>query len=88
MYPLQNNLECQTGPKKALIILGIYVAVRVLLYFLQEYLIFKPEQLPIDFQFYYDNQEIEEYDVETRDGAMINGLCFKAQNPTGIVFYF
>ena len=71
----------------ALLILGIYAIISVLLYFFQDYLMFKPEKLPKDFQFYYENQETEEYNVETRDGAVINGLRFKAQNPKGIVFY-
>jgi alpha-beta hydrolase superfamily lysophospholipase len=70
-----------------LIILGIYIAVSILLYFLQDYLMFKPEKLEKDFQFHYENQEIEEYNVETRDGAIINGLHFKVENPKGIVFY-
>jgi hypothetical protein len=48
---------------------------------------FKPEKLPADFQFYYEHQETEEYNVETRDGAIINGLRFKAKDPKGIVFY-
>jgi alpha-beta hydrolase superfamily lysophospholipase len=48
---------------------------------------FKPEKLPADFQFHYENQETEEYNVETRDGAVINGLRFKARNPKGVVFY-
>jgi hypothetical protein len=49
--------------------------------------LFKPEKLPKDFQFYYDNQIIEEYNVETRDGAIINGLRFRSQDPKGVVFY-
>ncbi len=57
-----------------LILLGIYLGISLLLYFLQDYLMFKPEKLPKDFEFYYENQEIEEYNVETRDGAIINGL--------------
>ncbi|MEO0902433.1 MAG: alpha/beta fold hydrolase, partial [Bacteroidota bacterium] len=40
-----------------------------------------------DFQFHYENQVTEEYNVETRDGAIINGLHFKASNPKGVVFY-
>jgi len=48
---------------------------------------FKPEKLEKDFQFHYENQEIEEYNVETRDGAIINGLHFKVEKPKGIVFY-
>ena len=70
-----------------LIVLGIYLGISLMLYFLQDYLMFKPEKLPKDFKFYYENQEIEEYNVETRDGAIINGLRFKAKNPKGVVFY-
>lgn len=70
-----------------LLLLSVYILISVLLYFLQDYFLFKPEKLSKDFQFYYDNQEIEEYNVETRDGATINGLRFKAENPKGIVFY-
>ncbi|UII79651.1 alpha/beta hydrolase [Flagellimonas sp. CMM7] len=70
-----------------LIVLSVYILISVLLYFLQDYFLFKPEKLSKDFQFYYDNQEIEEYNVETRDGATINRLRFKAENPKGIVFY-
>lgn len=69
------------------LVLTIYIVISILLYFLQDYIMFKPEKLPADFQFYYENQETEEYNVETRDGAIINGLRFKAQNPKGIVFY-
>jgi len=70
-----------------LIILLGYIVVSVLLYFLQDYFLFKPEKLSKDFQFHYENQEIEEYNIETRDGAIINGLRFKAKNPKGVVFY-
>ncbi|WP_019669822.1 alpha/beta hydrolase [Eudoraea adriatica] len=65
----------------------VYVVISILLYFLQDYLMFKPEKLPKDFLFQYEHQEIEEYNVETRDGAVLNGLRFKAQQPKGIVFY-
>ena len=71
----------------ALIVLGAYITISVLLYFLQDYFMFKPEKLPADFQYDYENQETEEYNVETRDGANINGLRFKARDPKGIVFY-
>lgn len=70
-----------------LLILGVYIFVSILLYFLQDYLMFKPEKLAKDFQFHYENQETEEYNVETRDGAIINGIHFKTKNPKGIVFY-
>ena len=70
-----------------LLVLSIYIVLSVLLYFLQDYIMFKPEKLSKDFQFHYENQEIEEYNVETRDGAIINGLRFMAKNPKGVVFY-
>lgn len=65
----------------------IYLAISILLYYLQDYFLFKPEKLPKDFQFYYENQKAEEYNIETRDGAVINGLHFKTQNPKGVVLY-
>ncbi|MEM9648799.1 MAG: alpha/beta fold hydrolase [Bacteroidota bacterium] len=70
-----------------LIILGVYLFISIMLYVLQDYFLFKPEKLPKDFQFYYDNQEIEEYNIDTRDGEVINGLRFKTENPKGVVFY-
>ena len=69
------------------VVLGGYLLISVLLYFLQDYFLFKPEKLPKDFEFFYNNQEIDEHNFETRDGATINGLRFKSQNPKGVVFY-
>ena len=69
------------------LIVVIYLVINILVYFLQDFLMFKPEKLAKDFQFYYENQEIEEYNIETRDGAIINGLRFKTKNPKGVVFY-
>ena len=66
----------------------IYIAISIAIYYLQDYLLFKPEKLPKDFQFNYENQEIEEHNLETRDGAVINGLLFKPKGESrGIVLY-
>ncbi len=70
-----------------LVVLAVYSGISVLLYFLQEQLLFKPEKLPKDFQFFYEHQETEEYNLTTRDGAIINGLHFKTENPKGVVLY-
>jgi len=64
----------QYGISTILLILGIYVAISLALYYIQDYVLFKPEKLPKDFQFDYQNQETKEYNLETRDGAVINGL--------------
>ena len=69
-------------------ILIIYIAVSVILYYVQDYMLFKPEKLPKDFQFHYENQDIKEYNLETRDGAIINGLLFKPKEKSkGVVLY-
>ncbi|MBT8204691.1 MAG: lysophospholipase [Eudoraea sp.] len=70
-----------------IVVVAVYLGISILVYFLQDYILFKPEKLPADFQFAYENQETEEYNVGTRDGAVINGLRFKAKEPKGIVFY-
>ncbi|MFT5077731.1 MAG: pimeloyl-ACP methyl ester carboxylesterase [Planctomycetota bacterium] len=68
-------------------IITIYLVISVLLYFLQDQFLFKPEKLPKDFQFLYEHQDVEEYNLETRDGAVINGLHFKVEKPKGVVLY-
>ena len=70
-----------------LVILAIYLVISVALYYLQDYFLFKPEKLPKDFQFLYENQIADEYNLETRDGAIINGLHFKVDKPKGVVLY-
>jgi len=71
-----------------LIVLAIYLVASIVLYYVQDYFLFKPEKLSKDFQFFYENQETEEYNLETRDGAVINGLLFKPKNRSkGVVLY-
>jgi alpha-beta hydrolase superfamily lysophospholipase len=71
-----------------IVILIAYVAISIALYYLQDYMLFKPEKLPKDFQFNYDNQEFKEYNLETRDGAVINGIRFFPKGESkGVVLY-
>lgn len=70
-----------------LVILAFYIALSLLLFFFQEQLLFKPEKLSEDFKFHYKNQKTEEYNLTTRDGAVINGLHFKVDKPRGVVLY-
>ncbi len=70
------------------LILAIYLGISIALYYLQDYMLFKPEKLPEDFQFDYDNQDTKEYNLETRDGAIINGLRFFPKGESkGVVLY-
>lgn len=69
-------------------ILIIYIAISIALYYLQDYMLFKPEKLPKDFQFDYEHQDTKEYNLETRDGAVINGLRFFPKGDSkGVVLY-
>ena len=68
-------------------VLAIYLVISIALYYLQDYFLFKPEKLPKEFQFHYKNQVVEEYNLETRDGANINGLHFRIERPRGVVLY-
>jgi len=71
-----------------IIIVAIYIGLSIGLYYLQDYFLFKPEKLPKDFQFHYENQDTEEHNLETRDGAIINGVLFKPKGMSkGIVLY-
>jgi pimeloyl-ACP methyl ester carboxylesterase len=70
-----------------LAVVVVYLVISVLLYYLQDFFLFKPEKLPEDFKFSYENQVVEEYNISTRDGATINGLHFKVEKPKGAVLY-
>ncbi|MBT8384090.1 MAG: lysophospholipase [Bacteroidia bacterium] len=74
-------------PQIIFIVLGFIAAVSVIFYFFQERFIFKPEKLPEDFVFQYENQEVEEYNIKLSEKVTINGLHFKTKKPKGIVFY-
>lgn len=72
----------------SIVVIAIYFVISIALYYLQDYLLFKPEKLPKDFHFNYDKQKFKEYNLTTRDGAVINGLLFKTkETPKGIVLY-
>ncbi len=68
-------------------ILAIYLLANVAVYFLQERFLFKAEKLPSDFEFSYDNQVFDEYNIEVDEGVNINGIHFKVRRPKGIVMY-
>ena len=70
-----------------IIFICVVATVSLFLYFFQERFLFHPEKLPKDFQFQYENQEVKEYNLEIKDGVIINGLHFKAKNSKGLVYY-
>jgi uncharacterized protein len=65
----------------------IYALIIVIVYFIQEKFIFKPEKLKQDFVFKYDTP-FEEYFFDVEPGVRINGLHFFVPKPLGLVIYF
>ena len=70
-----------------LIVLAVIAVLSIFFYFFQERFIFHPEKLSKDFIFQYENQDVEEYNIQLYDNVLINGLHFKTDKPKGVVFY-
>lgn len=64
-----------------------FIALSVLVYFLQDKLIFKPEKLKQNFQFRYDIP-FKELFFDIEPGVRINGLHFFREHPLGLILYF
>ena len=64
----------------------MYISICGLLYLFQEKLIFFPQKLDKTFQFQFD-QKFEEKNIKLKDGTILNGLLFKAENSKGLIFY-
>ena len=62
-----------------LIIMGVY--------FMQEKLIFLPTKLTADYQYQF-SEPFEELFLEAEDGARLNAVHFKIENPKGLILYF
>jgi pimeloyl-ACP methyl ester carboxylesterase len=64
-----------------------YVVLALLVYFIQEKFIFKPEKLPADFEYKYD-APFKEINFDIEAGVNINGLHFFVKKPKGLILYF
>ena len=56
-------------------------------YLFQEKFIFLSTKLDQDYVYQFEH-EFEELFIETEDGARLNGLHFKQENPRGIIVYY
>ena len=68
-------------------IIGGYIALLAIVYFVQERFIFKPEKLKQDFKYKYD-APFEELFFDVEEGVRINGLHFTVEKPLGLILYF
>ncbi len=68
-------------------IIAIYAGILLIVYFVQEKFIFKPEKLAADFKYKYD-LPFKELFFDIEEGVSINGLHFYRDKPAGLVLYF
>ncbi len=68
-------------------IIAGYALLIIIVYVIQEKLIFKPEKLKQDFLYRYD-APFKELFFDVAEGVRINGLHFYLKEPHGLVLYF
>lgn len=61
--------------------------ILALLYVFQERLLFLPTALEQDFEYQF-TYNFEELFLKTNDGAILNAIHFKVENPKGVILYF
>jgi fermentation-respiration switch protein FrsA (DUF1100 family) len=59
----------------------------IAVYFMQEKLIFLPTKLAADYEYQF-SEPFEELFLEAEDGARLNAVHFKIENPKGLILYF
>lgn len=80
--------KLKQGFKKVIFALILfYVMITASLYFIQDKMLFQPSILPLDHVFEFQHN-FEEVFLNAEDGAVINAIHFKADNPKGIILYF
>ncbi|GGD12609.1 alpha/beta hydrolase [Hyunsoonleella pacifica] len=80
--PIKRKLK-----KLAIVLLTLYVMISAGLYFMQEKLLFLPSVLEDNYQYEF-NYDFEELNFKTDDGAVLNAIHFKVENPKGVILYF
>jgi len=68
-------------------IISGYALIIIIIYLIQERLIFKPEKLKQDFLYKYD-VPFKELFIDVEPGVRINGIHFYVKNPLGLILYF
>ena len=71
----------------ATFIVGAYLLLGTMIYFLQEKLIFLPTRLTQDYQYQF-SEPFEEIFLDAEDGARLNAIHFRRKEPLGVILYF
>lgn len=74
--------------KKTILYLSLaYILICSMAYLFQEKLIFLPTKLPQDYTYTFEFP-FEEFTLTASDGAKLNALHLKSNNPKGVILYF
>jgi len=68
------------------IILGLYVLICILMFVVQEKVIFFPEKLDRNYRFEF-REPFEEIFIPTEDNTKLHALLFRADSTKGLIFY-
>ena len=68
-------------------LLGAYLLLGTMIYFIQEKFIFLPTSLPANYQYDFE-VPFEEIFLNSSDDARLNALHFKSPSPKGVILYF
>jgi fermentation-respiration switch protein FrsA (DUF1100 family) len=68
-------------------IISLLVLIIIGIYFMQEKLIFLPTKLTSGYKYQF-SEPFEELFLESEDGARLNAVHFKIENPKGLILYF
>jgi len=75
------------GLKVIVVLLAGFVFFISIMLVMQKKLIFLPSKLPQDYSYKF-HQPFEEFFLKTEDGAKLNAIHFKNENPKGVILYF
>lgn len=70
-----------------LIIIILVLITSVVLYFIQDKVLFQPEKVSKKYQFDFSN-DFEEIFLNGSDNAILNGVLFQLKEPKGVIIYF
>ncbi|NQZ77083.1 MAG: alpha/beta hydrolase [Ekhidna sp.] len=70
-----------------LVLVVLYFVGGLVLFFLQDRLIFLPEELDPDYSYAFD-ADFEELNLTMQDGSVINAIHFQLESPKGLIVYF
>jgi alpha-beta hydrolase superfamily lysophospholipase len=64
----------------------LYMSICLVIYFMQERMVFNPKKLASDYKFQFEN-EFEELFIAAPDGIKLSGALFKADTSKGLIFF-